>query len=688
MPESGIRLWLKGDAVAGPGFVNLWPDQSVNQNHATQYSLPSQPQVIAGAINGYPVVHFDDGSTALNLPNLMAGAIAGEVFAVLRATSTGDQHHGLWHFGAEPNGTWLTFDGNIWDNFGSTTRFVPGSPTQSIYQFLLYNVSSQAGGWVSRINGIPNYVSMTNTVGFSTTPILGRNTENRSFNGDIAEVLIYDHTLSTSERQAVEQYLTVKYALTNAPTAPTNLSAQALGSSQVSVTWNAPLSTAITYYNIERETSGGCYTLIATIPRSQSYLDDTVTAGGQYTYRVKAWNYTGMSGYSNEANVGTPMDTSVGMPESGIRLWLKGDAVAGPGFVNLWPDQSVNQNHATQYSVTSQPQVVAGAINGFPVVHFDDKSTVLNLPNLMAGATAGEVFAVLRANPAGAQIHGLWDFGAEPNGAWLTYDGNIWENFGSTTRYITPVPAFPLTQFNIYNVSSQLNEWVSRFNGNEFCRSLANSPGFATTPMVGRNTESASFNGDFAEIIIYDHVLTDEERGSVSAYLAEKYSLEGPTPETPAVEATTNTVTSEVALNWSPSHNTVYYSIERRVSTWNFVQIATVPALLNASTVAYIDSAAPNQDIVQYRIRAIGLGVTSGYSNLVSALRSPNAVDPNTGVSYSTEVALGLDPTVNNAGFFTAAPVPSTPVSPPTPDPTDHTPPVVILMTPAEATLN
>ena len=43
--------------------------------------------------------------------------------------------------------------------------------------------------------------------------------------------------------------------------------------------------------------------------------------------------------------------------------------------------------------------------------------------------------------------------------------------------------------------------------------------------MLGRNTESRSFNGDFAEMIIFERVLTPGERENVGFYLNSKYAF-------------------------------------------------------------------------------------------------------------------------------------------------------------------
>jgi len=83
------------------------------------------------------------------------------------------------------------------------------------------------------------------------------------------------------------------------------------------------------------------------------------------------------------------------MPLDGMRLWLKADCATNP--VDTWPDQSpAGGNNAVQNAGANQPTLVTDAINGRPTVHFAG-SAWLTLPNVMNGATQGEIFLVVKA---------------------------------------------------------------------------------------------------------------------------------------------------------------------------------------------------------------------------------------------------------------------------------------------------
>ncbi len=180
------------------------------------------------------------------------------------------------------------------ENFGSSARYVVGNPAQPLDQYHLYNVAGKAGELTARINGIVQYSTTINTYGYYTAPVLGV-WSSTYFAGDVAEVLIYSRVLNSDERDAVNTYLNAKYGLvTNAPAAPTNLTASAVSTTQISLRWDFGLGNDSTVFKIERKTgAGGTYSQIAALADTTSYLDTNLTASTIYYYRVKASNSAG-----------------------------------------------------------------------------------------------------------------------------------------------------------------------------------------------------------------------------------------------------------------------------------------------------------------------------------------------------------------------------------------------------------
>lgn len=136
-----------------------------------------------------------------------------------------------------------------------------------------------------------------------------------------------------------------------APTAPTNLTAQAISSSQVNLSWtdNAANETG---FNIERKTgSSGTYAQIGTVAaNAPSYSDTGLTASTAYYFRVRAFNSAGDSDYSNEtvattAAIGGGGATGfVQLPKTGqITSYATGDDGALQKGV-AWPNPRFTDN--------------------------------------------------------------------------------------------------------------------------------------------------------------------------------------------------------------------------------------------------------------------------------------------------------------------------------------------------------
>ena len=72
-----------------------------------------------------------------------------------------------------------------------------------------------------------------------------------------------------------------------------------------------------------------------------------------------------------------------------------------------------------------------------------------------------------------------------------------------------------------------------------------NTVAFRTDCALGLTTANDCFNGDMAEVILYERVLTPSERDAVGAYLVQKYALPIPIPLAPVVTANSSAATKE-----------------------------------------------------------------------------------------------------------------------------------------------
>jgi hypothetical protein len=77
-------------------------------------------------------------------------------------------------------------------------------------------VYSAPNDWQSFLDGFSLFSTSTSTVGFNSAPTLGKSRNptqaiERFLDGDVAEVIFYNHKLSTSVRSDVQGYLNAKY---------------------------------------------------------------------------------------------------------------------------------------------------------------------------------------------------------------------------------------------------------------------------------------------------------------------------------------------------------------------------------------------------------------------------------------------------------------------------------------------
>jgi len=112
---------------------------------------------------------------------------------------------------------------------------------------------------------------------------------------------------ATSYATSATGAYTVSVALGSLPSAPASLTAAAGSATQVNLSW-ADTSSNETGFSVERKVgaSGAWGQIGTTSANTPRYSNIGLTGNTTYYYRVRAYNATGNSGYSNEASVTTP----------------------------------------------------------------------------------------------------------------------------------------------------------------------------------------------------------------------------------------------------------------------------------------------------------------------------------------------------------------------------------------------
>jgi hypothetical protein len=244
---------------------------------------------------------------------------------------------------------------------------------------------------------------------------------------------------------------------------------------------------------------------------------------------------------------------------SGLQCWLDaadattlfdattgGSLVAADGGVARWEDKSGNGRHFSQSDSAKRPQRKTAQQNGLDSLLFDGSNDSLIGSNFSSGTGGLSILLVVKRNATGAN-HELINKGVD-NGGWMvkfaaantvevsSYRDSTLNN--NTIRATTSsVAATGYTVLSTVAGSGAFNTASVFRNGTSQAMSAATEAGTnGRTPSTGSDpvrigvqvyagVDYFTYNGNIAEIIIYDSALSDTDRGLVESYLMSKWGI-------------------------------------------------------------------------------------------------------------------------------------------------------------------
>lgn len=216
---AGMLAWYKANEITGSDgdHVNL-TDASANGNDAVNGTSGFRPVLRTSFYNSLNVVEFISANLyALTTPDMFTGHAESCAFVVYRSTDTSN-NRALWNIGSQSGSNTLwpySGDGKIYDSYGSTTRHGGANPVDAMTGWNIYYVSSKASEWIMRQNSSLLITDTTNTVGYDTTPTIGRDyADANNLSGYVGEMIFYSTIPSAADRLSVEQLLATKWAIT------------------------------------------------------------------------------------------------------------------------------------------------------------------------------------------------------------------------------------------------------------------------------------------------------------------------------------------------------------------------------------------------------------------------------------------------------------------------------------------
>jgi hypothetical protein len=427
------------------------------------------------------------------------------------------------------------------------------------------------------------------------------------FNGNLDEIKIYNRALGNLEIAAL-------YGDgASPPGPPTNLTCVA-GNGQVALNWwETPIATS---YNVSRSlSSGGPYSIIANVSTS-GYTDTNLVNGTTYYYVVSSVDSAGVSPNSGEVRA-LPFD---------LGAWFEASAITGlanGAYLSDWKDLSGNGNNATQTVASNQPIYVLNAMNGLPVARFnsnnstylsfnrpvqDDFTIIIVYQSTQNNQGTGTAFfqgaGLVNGDQPGAQN----DFGTQ-----LNANGQITAGTGNPDTSISSGGG--LNDGRPHVVTFERTESTGALALYVDGLQVATGTG-STSPLtapsqldLGAVPSGGGFlNGDIAEVLVFDIVLTDDARAADENALKGKYGLSpGQAPATPS--GLTGTADNrQIALGWSLVIGAGSYNLWRSTNNGaTYQQTAT-----GLATASYVDTNAVSGQTNYYEVTAVNsLGVSA-----------------------------------------------------------------------------
>lgn len=509
LPTAGLVMLLDAQNEAWRQEQNketiIWSDASGGNNDAVSVS-DYAPSLLSNAIGDHAAIKFDGQDDYLNLLTGFEDFSAGlSLFLVIRplvlhpgfklialGNGGGADNIVLGRNGNEQGMQYFTTDSNGNNSWFNT------SDVLKVREPALFSVIQAAGDPDSKVaasihkNGtmIGDGLVYVPKITARSVNYIARSYWNEGlFEGEIAEIIAYKRALSLSEQATVNVYLMQKYKLGQKETLPSKM--------------------------------------------------ETLT---QQTLSKGKATKTSITSPITDSALPIPAD----IPTSGLLLLLDAENAAmdwkDGSRIMIWRDASGNANDAATPALEAAPVLIKNAIKGNAAIRFDGQDDYLGLSIGFEDFTAGmSLFIVARplALQAGFKLLALGN-GSDTDNLVLGRNGSneglqyfTTDSNGKNQWFLTK-DALVAGEAALYSVlqaggspNSQAAASVSR-NGAVIGDGAVYVPPVTTRSVnyIGRSYwNEGLFEGDIAEIIIYNRELNASEQAEVNNYLARKYAL-------------------------------------------------------------------------------------------------------------------------------------------------------------------
>ncbi|MEM7394818.1 MAG: hypothetical protein AAF492_20995, partial [Verrucomicrobiota bacterium] len=505
-----------------------WIDRSAAGNDAAQVAAGDQPTVVNNAINGLSAVRFDGNDRmifntiqsrtifAVTFTDPAAAGLDGLIgangsdFGIRREGDTGWQHPG---------------NANTFNNGAGSTMRVNGMNTSAASEGSWHMLEAFRSPGTQAHTAIGEYFSGNN----------------RGYNGDIAEILVYDRTLTPSEINDVGIYLANKYALATeyldsnqawifpALTGQANMATN-VGVTNVQVVGNVttgatPAAGTVVYGPVDEGTNLAAWTFSTIVPGplADGPVVNTLTgltASTKYFYRYVTTNAAGMFIQPDEPGIFMTAGTG-GIPvgvTNGLVVWLDAGILGlnNGDPVCAWPNRADNGFGFSQRVAAQQPVFETAGINGQPAVRFNNATGGdIMLQDDLSGLFVDEATVFVVAGIVNAHNYNLYST-RQNDPRWREgIFGRMGTFRNGRVNYVNDI--MPTAGSHIFTVESSATNWEFWLNGfshGTFAPQFNAGPGVQKA-LGGRTQDGGQrLNGNIAELIVYNRVLTETEKNA------------------------------------------------------------------------------------------------------------------------------------------------------------------------------
>ncbi len=612
---TGLSMWYRADAGittnSTNGQVTSWADQTGNYS-VSQSSSNNQPLLITNDLSGKPALRFN-GSQFLYNPRQIDPGMNGDMTMITVASSSKTNVGQFTCYlgnSSDYSGRGLGYYGfkqyfTTYNNDTTGTNL----PDANIFNAEAVTLSANKTNVVFYRNGIQTRNTSISYPAGSVSPgvTIGGEGFQLNWQGDIAEVLVYDHQLSSNEFAQVNQYIGDKYGMYNAFASWTNGYTPAVQAQIAKHQWN----------------------------------------------RQQADAYVAMQ--SANTNVLT----------TGLSMWYRADAGittnSTNGQVASWADQTGNYS-VSQPSYNNQPLLITNDLSGKPALRFNGSQFLYNPRQIDPGmnsdmtiVTVGmttnpnhQQYSCYMGGPNSSTGRGIGYYNG--NQTFSLYDNDVFStNPAITNRFAAEYATLDtnLKSINLYRDAIKTASLAASYPASTI------APGI-TIGSVGTRTDIA-WQGDIAEVLVYDHQLSPQEMTQLGVYFIGKYGLYISVPA-PVISPNggTNSNSVNVTMTGYASPSQIRYTLDGSIPNSNSLLYSGQLSLIQSSQIqaaVFLNGVmiSPIATAQYYIGDTYQIGISDAwqlqYFGTVSNL-NPNALVPGgSGLTYLQAYEWGYDPT-------------------------------------------